>query len=209
MATSESGGTDLPQREPGHRGRSADGWKSSGKRMLHQAIVLLAVAVVVVLLGYLLAAFVPRWWAQWVGRRVDGSLTAGTVWGLFLGIVFTFLPLLIAWQAIARGWIKGLWKAVVVAVAVVLALPNLMTLSIVLGTSSGAHAGERTLDVDGPGFRAASLWGAIIGALVFMGLVWLAGTNRTRGRRVRDLKAEIDHRDEAERARVDGADAGA
>lgn len=172
--------------------------------MLHNVVVLLAVAVVVVLIGYLLAAFVPRWWAQWIGRRVDGSLTAGTVWGLFLGIVFTFLPLLVAWQAIARHWVKGYWKGVVVALAVVLALPNLMTLSIVVGTSKGAHAGERILDVDGPGFRASSLWGAIIGALLFLGLVWLSSANRSRGRRVRDLKTEIDNRDRAEQDRSQG-----
>lgn len=174
--------------------------------MLHNVVVVLAVAVVVVLIGYLLAAFVPRWWAQWIGRRVDGSLTAGTVWGLFLGIVFTFLPLLVAWQAIARRWVKGYWKGVVVALAVVLALPNLMTLSIVVGTSNGAHAGERILDVDGPGFRASSLWGAIIGALLFLGLVWLSTANRARGRRVRDLKTEIDNRDRAEQDRSQGGE---
>ncbi len=202
--TSESGGTGLPQSGPGHRGNAADKWKSYGKRMLHNVLVLLAVAVVVVIVGYALAAFVPRWWAQWIGRRVDGSLTAGTVWGLFLGVVFTFVPLLLAWQAIARHWVKGFWKVVVVAVAVILALPNLMTLSIVVGTSNGAHAGERILDVDGPGFRAASLWGAIIGALLVVGLVWLSGANRARGRRARDLKTEIDNRDQAERDRADG-----
>ena len=80
MATSESGGTKPPQAS-GHRASPADGWRPYGRRMLHNVVVVLAVAVVVVLLGYLLAAFVPRWWAQWIGRRVDGSLTAGTVWG--------------------------------------------------------------------------------------------------------------------------------
>lgn len=201
VATSRDGETSATQASADRRGTGADGWKSYGQQTLRNVLLVLAVAVLAVAVGYGLAAFVPRWWAQWIGRRVDGSLTAGTVWGLFLGIVFTLVPLLVAWQAITRRWIKGYWKAVVIAVALVLALPNLMTLSIVLGTSSGAHAGERILDVDGPGFRAASLWGAIIAALVFVGLAWLTRENRTRGRRVRDLKSEIDHRDAAERAR--------
>ncbi|MGH1561381.1 hypothetical protein [Mumia sp. DW29H23] len=205
MATSQDGETTGPRTPADHRGSAADGWKSYGQQLLRNLVLVLAAAVVVVAIGYGLAAFVPRSWAQWIGRRVDGSLPAGTVWGLFLGVVCTFVPLVLVWQAVVRPWIKGFWKVALIVVAVLVALPNLMTLSIVVGTSNGAHAGERILDVDGPGFRAASLWGAIIGALLFVGLVWLTRTNRTRGQRVRDLKSEIDHRDQAERARDESA----
>ena len=38
-----------------------------------------------------------------------------------------------------------------------------MTLGIVLGISDAAHAGDRILDVEGPGFRLWSLIGAIVG----------------------------------------------
>ncbi|KAA1425542.1 hypothetical protein FE697_005390 [Mumia zhuanghuii] len=176
--------------------------------MARKAVFVLAIAVVLVAVGYALAAFVPRWWAQWIGTRVDGKLTAGTVWGLFLGVVFTFVPLLIVWQAIARRWIKGVWIAVLVGVGILLALPNLMTLSIVIGTSDGAHAGERILDVDGPGFRAATLWGVIIAVALILGLAWLTSSNRHRGQRVRDLSAEVSRRNEAERARERPEDVG-
>lgn len=195
MATSQGGETTPPQAPTGHRGRSVDGWKTTGQQFLRNALLLVAAAVILLAIGYGLAAFVPRWWAQWIGRRVDGSLAAGTVWGLFVGFVFTFVPLLVAWQALVRPWIKGVWKAVTIAVAVLLAAPSLMTLSIVVGRGKGAHAGERILDVDGPGFRAATLWGVILAAAVFAGLVVLTRTNRTRGRRVRDLKTEIADRD--------------
>lgn len=195
--TSQDGEATPPKSAPERTvpSHAADA-STRAKEMLRKAVIVLAIAVIIVAIGYALAAFVPRWWAQWIGARVDGRLTAGTVWGLFLGIVFTFLPLLLVWQAIARRWIRGWWIAVAIGVAILLALPNLMTLSIVLGTSNGAHAGERILDVDVPGFRAATLWGAIIAVVLLAGLIWLTTTNRQRGRRVRDLSAEVSRRDE-------------
>ncbi|WP_370617559.1 hypothetical protein [Mumia sp. Pv 4-285] len=197
MVTSQDGEATPPKSAPERTvpSHAADA-STRAKEMLRKAVIVLAIAVIIVAIGYALAAFVPRWWAQWIGARVDGRLTAGTVWGLFLGIVFTFLPLLLVWQAIARRWIRGWWIAVAIGVAILLALPNLMTLSIVLGTSNGAHAGERILDVDVPGFRAATLWGAIIAVVLLAGLIWLTTTNRQRGRRVRDLSAEVSRRDE-------------
>ena len=46
-----------------------------------------------------------------------------------------------------------------------------MTLSVVFGGNSAAHAGERIMDVEAPGFRGASLVGAIIVIPVFIGVV--------------------------------------
>jgi hypothetical protein len=60
--------------------------------------------------------------------------------------------------------------AVAVVIALILAIPNVMTLGIVLGTGNAAHAGERTLDVNAPAFRGASLAGALI-ALGMIGFV--------------------------------------
>ena len=67
------------------------------------------------------------------------------------------------------------WKTILAAVliAVVLALPNLMTLSIVVGRGNAAHAGDRTLDVDAPAFRGASLVGAIVAGLLLVLIGWL------------------------------------
>ena len=49
-----------------------------------------------------------------------------------------------------------------IAFAVLLAIPNLLTLGIVLGVGNAAHAGDRILDVEAPAFRGASLAGALI-----------------------------------------------
>jgi hypothetical protein len=117
--------------------------------------------------GYAVAVMlVPRWWGQFMGNRIDGRMSVGTAYGLTIGFVFTVIPLFIARQAFRRmSW--GM-RGVVLALATVVSLPNLMTLGIVMGQGNGAHAGERILDVDGPDFRAASAFGAIGAAVVFV-----------------------------------------
>lgn len=128
-----------------------------------------AILVVLLLLGYWISvALVPREWAQFIGDRVDGRLLRGWFYGLFIGFVFTLLPLVIARQAFRPlGW--GL-RGVLLLVAVLTALPNLMTLGIRLGSGNAAHAGERILDVEGPGFRAGTSWGIATAIIVFLAL---------------------------------------
>ena len=53
-----------------------------------------------------------------------------------------------------------------------------MTLGIVVGSGGGAHAGERILDVEGGGFRAGSLMGAMLAVVLVSAvafLTWRAG----------------------------------
>jgi hypothetical protein len=138
--------------------------------------------VVVVLATLVASATVPRWWAQRIGDQVDGSITSGTLLGLVYGFVFTFLPI-VAIVLILR-W-RTTWKTILAALAigVLFALPNLMTLSIVLGRGNAAHAGDRILDVEAPAFRGGSLAGAIIagGLLVFIAYL-LVSRDRARSR---------------------------
>lgn len=124
-----------------------------------------AIAVVVVVAVLIASAAVPRWWAQRIGDRVDGSITQGVLVGLFFGFVFTFLALLVFVFVMRRGrTVKAVATGLVAAL--VLATPNLMTLGIVLGVGSGAHAGDRILDVEAPAFRGATLAGAIVAGLL-------------------------------------------
>ncbi len=126
--------------------------------------------IAAVLLGGLIAsATIPRWWAQRIGEQVDGSIVTGTFVGLFYGFVFTALPFLVL-AAVARWRRTPRAIAVAVVLALILAIPNVMTLGIVLGTGNAAHAGERILDVEAPAFRGASLAGALI-ALGMIGFV--------------------------------------
>jgi hypothetical protein len=157
-----------------------------GRRALWAGVV-----VVLVLLGGLVAsATVPRWWAHRIGDQVDGSITQGTLVGLFYGFVFTFLPiavlvLILRWRTTWRWVVFGL------ALAVILALPNLMTLGIVLGRGNAAHAGDRILDVEAPAFRGGTFAGALLACLligfvayliVSRGRAW-SGERRARAER--------------------------
>ncbi|MGH3111586.1 MAG: permease [Gaiellaceae bacterium] len=156
-------------------------------------LVLTALAIgAVLLLGLIASATIPRWWAQQVGDQVDGSIVTGTLVGLFYGFVFTALPLLVL-GAVAL-WRRS-WRALVMATAfaVLLAIPNLLTLGIVLGVGNAAHAGDRILDVEAPAFRGASLAGALIAvglALLVGYLVLSRARARDAARRERDLTSD-------------------
>ena len=81
-------------------------------------------------------------------------------------------------------------------VAIALAVPNLLTLWIVLGRSKAAHVGERTLDVEAPDFRWSTLIGAIIGAVLFGAVLYVLSSRRRRGNELNKLRAEIRSRDD-------------
>lgn len=136
---------------------------------------------VAVLLGLLIgAAFIPRWWAHRVGDQANESFTGGIMLGLFYGFIFTVLPLLLIVWGIRRRRSGRMWLWIL-AGAALLALPNLFTLGIVVGPGSGAHAGDRTLDVEAPGFRGATLAGVLlaVGSIAF---VWYLLSSRRRAR---------------------------
>ncbi|BBY96952.1 hypothetical protein [Mycolicibacterium fallax] len=159
-------------------GERARGW--ARKAVL--ALILIAAAVG----GYFLAeSFLPRWWAQQIGHRVDGSFSGGIGIGLAIGFVCTFLPIMLIQFAILwrRRW-KNIPAIVCGVGAVLTALPNLLTLSVVLGGGNGAHAGERIFDVSAPAFRGASLWGAIGGVLLAAVVGYFVWGYRRRGRQL-------------------------
>lgn len=141
---------------------------------------MLAGALVAVVLGLAVfgATVVPRWWAQRVADQVDGDLSTGTVLGLMYGFVCTLLPL--AALALVYRFRRRSWKAWLLglAVALLLAAPNLITLGIVLGVGDSAHAADRTLDVEAPFFRGGMLIGAVAAALLVAWLSYLSASRR-------------------------------
>ncbi len=199
-APAPGGGPEVEARGGGADERRYVPSEVSPGRWVRRGVLLLA-AVAVAYAAYRIAlAFFPRWWAQRVADQVNGDLTSGVLWGLFYGFVFTFVPLLLLVQ-IRRRFFSWFWRGVVVVVAVLLAAPNWLTLSIVVGRSNAAHAGERILDVDGPGFRWASVVGAG-GAAVLVVVLLVAGIALGRRRRqVKSLKGELRARDERDRQR--------
>jgi hypothetical protein len=155
-----------------------------------RGLIVLTLLIVLIVVGLALAAFLPRWWGHRIGRIADGSLTAGIAAGLTCGLVFTAVALAALRETVRRGrsWRARWWF---LALAVFVAVPNLITLGIVIGSGDAAHAGEQALDVDGPGFRGATLIGCILGAIV-MGLLWFLLANRRHQQtEIARLRAEL------------------
>jgi len=149
----------------------------SGQNWGRRALWLVVAVVVLLVAGLIASATVPRWWAHRVGDQVDGSITQGTLLGLFYGFVFTFVPIAVL-LLILR--FRRTTRTVVVALvlALLLALPNLMTLGIVIGRGNAAHAGDRVLDVEAPAFRGGTLAGAILAVLLVAFVGYLVVSRR-------------------------------
>jgi len=158
--------SDSPSSEPEERGTRPV-----------TVLVALGVALVALLAA---SAFLPRWWSHRIGNQADGSFTNGIGLGLFYGFAFTLLAvvLLVIGLRRIRDW-KG--RLILLGVALLVASPNLITLGIVLGPGGAAHAGERTLDVDAPGFRTSSLLGAIVAVLLVVA-IWLLLRSRRQAK---------------------------
>ncbi len=167
---------------------------AGGERNLGRRVLFFVIGAAVLVIAYLIgAAVLPRWWAQRVSNVIDGRLVFGKMLGFSVGLIFTLLPLFI----LATGWrFKKSWRRALgfVVAALVAAAPNLLTLGIVIGSGNAAHAGERILDVDGPGFRGGSLVGAIVGVVIAMAVLWLIGSRRRNKRKAKELKVELDAR---------------
>lgn len=174
--------------------------KLSTQRWVRRGVLILVVIVAAFVLYKIAASFLPRWWAQRVADQVDGGFTAGTLWGLFYGFAFTFVPLVLLFQ-VRRRFLNWKAKIAVAFLAAVLAAPNWLTLSVVASNSNAAHAGERIFDVDAPGFRWATLIGVGVGALM---AVLLSGTSIAMSRRrkqVKELKAQVKDHERTQSAR--------
>lgn len=166
---------------------SDGGTERSFRRRAATVAAWLVIVVVLVVVG---SAVLPRWWSHRVGDQVNGSITAGVALGLFYGFVFTVAPLVALWLTFRkRRTVKT--ALIMLGVAVVLAGPNLLTLGIVIGSGNAAHAGERTLDVEAPDFRASSLIGAIVGAAALGALGYLVTTRRHSRQREARLREEL------------------
>lgn len=164
-------------------GTSPSSTTDSGRPKWMTKAIVIAVGVVALVIAYLiLSAFLPRWWSIRVANLADQTFTKGIFWGLTFGIVCTMIPLALftaAWLVRKRR--GGKIGAIVLSIlALLAAAPNLLTLSIVLGSSNAAHAGERTLDTEAPGFRGATVLGFIVAIALFAFLAFVIVRARRR-----------------------------
>lgn len=181
-----------PAKEPTWSERAGAWLTKAGKTSL----IAIIVAAIVLVLYWIAAAVLPRWWSQFIGARVNGDMSAGAGWGFTIGFLFSFVPTLVIAQA-ARPIFKN-WKAkaIVVGIGLLLALPNWLTLWVVLGTNDAAHAAERTFDVDAPFFRGWSLAGAIVGVVVALFIVIMLAALKKRRASYKEREANLKAREQ-------------
>lgn len=130
---------------------------------------------------------------------MHGSFSGGILWGLFYGIVFSFFPLLLGWQ-VRRRPLAWQVRIGMIVVALLLAIPNLLTLSIVGGVSRAASAGSRIPDVEAPAFRGATLVGAIVGTVLVIVAAGVGILLKRRSDEVHVLRAQNKARLKIEKA---------
>ena len=179
-----------------------DGGVSAGSvvNWLVLALVLAAVGY----LAYITAQdFLPRWWAEQIGMEVAADSTHGMILGLGLGAAFTFVPLLVLAQ-VRRRVFSWAWRLIIALLAIVLALPNWLTVAVAVGTSRAAQDGRIIMTAEAPGFRNGSAIGAIVG--VSLGLIVVGTSMRLsqQRKRVRELKSKVSELEK--RTFADGSD---
>ncbi|BDH55193.1 hypothetical protein [Tsukamurella sp. PLM1] len=185
------------------------------KKGVRQAAIWAGIAVLAVIVYFIAAAFIPRWWANTVGRWVGKSIATGTGLGLAFGIICTTVPLLLLYFAVRRIRSSPRLAAGAGVLAVLVSVPNLLTASVAMGISGAARAGRDVMNVDAPMFRGATMWGAIIGLALALAIpVALKIYGKRRAERklqkaadkaaVKQAKAEAKEAAKAEKAAAKG-----
>jgi len=168
-------------------------------------IILVVVALVVLGISYFaFAAILPVWWANVIRNQVQGNLGAGILVGMFYGFIFTFVPLLVAWQA-TRKAVSWPWKLAILLAAVALASPNLLTAGIMFGSSQAAHNGQRILGTEATWFPMWTQISAIAAAVIFVVGLVLWRVWRLRGKKMKVLKKADAERSVAAKVANDSA----
>ncbi|MGA7203207.1 MAG: hypothetical protein WBX27_01100 [Specibacter sp.] len=152
--------------------------------------ILGAVAAVVLVVAYLIASVtVPLTWANAIKNQVGPQLGNSIPLGMFYGFVFSFVPVLVAWQAHHKR-LHNWARVSLVALALVLTLPNLLTLGVLYGTSTSSVNARSIWNTGGANwFGAWSQSFMLVGigcgiVAIILSRIWLR-----RGRKIRDIKA--------------------
>ena len=167
--------------EPSFTERAAEG----GKRAMTIA-AFIGGALVAVLIGWFLFG---EWWIGVVRSTVDGNAFAGFAFGFTVGFVATALSLLFLRFVLARRMPGGL-RIVLGALAAIPLAPLVFSLRLALN-KSGERPGslEYQMLVDGRGYQSGVATGALIAAVLALGLGWWLVDRRRRKSRERDTAA--------------------
>jgi hypothetical protein len=170
--------------------RQYDKGRITAGTVVNWLVLLLVLAAAGFAIYVAAVAFVPRWWAQQVADQVGKSQVRGIVFGLGVGSIFTFVPLLV-WAQVRRTFFNWVWRIILSLVALALAAPNWLTLSVLVGTSPAAVDGRAIFRASAPGFRNGSAAGAILGALLAIVIVGTSLRLSQRRRQVHELRGRV------------------
>lgn len=168
-----------------------------------------AIAAVVLVIAYLIASVtVPLVWATSIRDQIGGQLGNSIPLGMFYGFVFTFIPVLIIWQAFRKKMNKWV-RTTLLVVGFLLLIPNLLTLGVVYGGTKSAADARNIWANSANWFDTWSQVFMVVGvvcsvALMVLGRMWLR-----RSRKLRELKAaeKLVTKDQQARERVAREDA--
>jgi hypothetical protein len=168
---------------------------SNGKKAARQrpawlvrTIIGAVIAVVLVIAFWIASATVPVMWANTISQQVGRNLGAGIPLGMFYGFVFSFVPVVVGWQAHHKKLHKWVRISILV-LAVLLTIPNLMTLAVLNGTSNAAVSARV---IWSGGANWFGLWSSIfmvLGVCAGIAVVVMARAWRRRGKAIREVKA--------------------
>lgn len=182
---------DVTTRAKTKAGDAASRAGDAAKKWLRRAIIAAVIVAVFIAAYFALAAYLPRKWADmlvgWVGT--DGGTLKGTVFGLGIGFICAGLPLLLLWFAAKRAASHPKIATVLGLIAVVAAVPNLMTLAVAIGTGSGANYARTKLDQNAAGFRWSTLIGVIIGVVAAIAFAVFLEIQRRKRAKKKQQKA--------------------
>ena len=170
--------------------RSRAGKEAKAKMPVWLFRTILGVIIAALLVvGYLVASVtVPLIWAKSIGNQIGNQLGNSIPLGMFYGFAFSFVPVLVAWQAHHRKLNKWVRISLVV-LGVVLTVPNLLTLGVLYGTTQTAADARSIWANSANWFGTWSQMFMVVGVLcavvvIFLGRMWIR-----RGRKIRQIKA--------------------
>ena len=155
---------------------------------LFRTILGAGTAVLLVVVYMIASVTVPLMWANTIRDQVAGQLGNSIPIGMFYGFVFMFFPILIAWQAHRHNLNK--WVRIsLAAIGILLMIPNLLTLSVIYGTTQTAADARSIWANTANWFGTWSQIFMVVGVVCAVGGIVLARMWLRRGRKIRAVKA--------------------
>ncbi|PYI38560.1 hypothetical protein CVS30_09515 [Arthrobacter psychrolactophilus] len=151
--------------------------------------ILGAIIAVILVVGYLIASVtVPLYWAKSIGSQIGDQWGNSIPLGMFYGFVFSFIPVLVAWQAHHRKLNKWVRISLVV-LGIILTIPNLLTLGVLFGTTQTAVNARAIWANSANWFGTWSKIFMVVGVVCAVVVIILSRMWLRRGRKIRAIKS--------------------